>query len=301
MAFTVACDDDVIVQVARDYGQELPAPLLDEISDTEVEEELAMKIAWRYQILPKVQTTLASSSRFGHYYAMNTDMCEAATCHSFSHPNELPLESATESSNMSIGYIKLRSIQGVIHKEGFDGAGPQNKLRSILRIGVHSLGSAIWGDDDDICCKENPEHAHSLRTFLYSLHALFRTSLSVCMVTVPSHFVQNNAIMEHIAKLCDTVVSLESVSGSERERNPVYKGYHGLLHVKHLSLMYEVPDTKDLAFKLKRKPFTIETLHLPPDLSDTVSRLSKQDLAESAKLLGLGCGTIATDKKHLDF
>ncbi|RXM28840.1 Elongator complex protein 4 [Acipenser ruthenus] len=129
---------------------ELLAPLLDEISNTEVEKELgkagdsstetqdSMKIAWRYQNLPKVQTTLASSSRFGHYCdvskSMSTDMCEAATCHSFFLPNELPLESATESSNMNMGYIKLlRSIQGVIHKEGFDGAGPQGVQRPKLR------------------------------------------------------------------------------------------------------------------------------------------------------------------------
>ena len=44
-----------------------------------------------------------------------------------------------------------------------------------------------------------------------------------------------------------------------------------------------------------------QRLHLPPDLSDTVSRSSKQDLAESARLLGPGCGMMAGGKKHLDF
>ncbi|MGH0133236.1 UNVERIFIED_CONTAM: hypothetical protein FKN15_005613 [Acipenser sinensis] len=182
LAEGVVCGHSLFIASSRDHPgdilQELPAPLLDEISNTEVEKELAkagdssretqdsMKIAWRYQNLPKVQTTLASSSRFGHYYdvskSMSTDMCEAATCHSFFLPNELPLESAAESSKMNMGYIKLlRSIQGVIHKEGFDGAGPQNK-----------------------------------------------------------------AIMGRITKLCDTVVSLESFSGSERETNPLYKDYH---------------------------------------------------------------------------
>ncbi|EOA99498.1 Elongator complex protein 4 [Anas platyrhynchos] len=45
----------------------------------------------------------------------------------------------------------------------------------------------------------------------------------------------------------------------------------------------------------------LQRLHLPPDLSDTVSRSSKQDLAESAKLLSSGCGAMAIGKKHLDF
>ncbi|RXM31731.1 Elongator complex protein 4 [Acipenser ruthenus] len=203
LAEGVVCGHSLYIASSRDHPgdilQELPAPLLDEISNTEVEKELAkagdssretqdsMKIAWRYQNLPKVQTTLASSSRFGHYYdvskSMSTDMCEAATCHSFFLPNELPLESAAESSNMNMGYIKLlRSIQGVIHKEGFDGAGPQNK-----------------------------------------------------------------AIMGRITKLCDTVVSLESFSGSERETNPLYKDYHEIATFKHpfFCLVCE-----DLALKL---------------------------------------------------
>ncbi|GCC34395.1 hypothetical protein chiPu_0012868 [Chiloscyllium punctatum] len=115
----------------------------------------------------------------------------------------------------------------------------------------------------------------------------------------------NKAIMDRVVKLSDTVIGLESFNVSERESNPLYKDYHGLLHVRQIprlnSLICEVPDTKDLAFKLKRKMFTIERLHLPPDLSDTVSRSSKQNLAESAKLLSTGCGGAARGKEHLDF
>nr|XP_034973795.1 elongator complex protein 4 isoform X2 [Zootoca vivipara] len=116
---------------------------------------------------------------------------------------------------------------------------------------------------------------------------------------------QNKAIMERVTNLSDTVVGLESFIGSERETNPLYKDYHGLIHIRQIprlnSLSCDVSDTKDLAFRLKRKLFIIEQLHLPPDLSDTVSRTSKQDLAESAKLLSSGCTAMATGKKHLDF
>ena len=44
-----------------------------------------------------------------------------------------------------------------------------------------------------------------------------------------------------------------------------------------------------------------QRLHLPPDLSDTVGRSSKQDLAASATLLGAGCSSMAGGKRHLDF
>nr|XP_015193797.1 PREDICTED: elongator complex protein 4 isoform X1 [Lepisosteus oculatus] len=279
LAEGVVCGHSLFIASAKDHPdeilKELPAPLLDDVPNTNAEHlqkqgsdpecQDSMKIAWRYQNLPQVQTTLASSTRFGHYFdvskSMNSEMRQAARCDLFFLPSELPLESPEDISRMNIGYTKLlRSIQGVIHREGFDGACLQNKPRSILRIGIHSLGSALWGDD--ICYKESPHYAHSLTTFLYSLRALLRGSLSVCMVTVPSHLIQNKAIMSRVTKLCDTVISLESFRGSKRETNPLYKEYHGLLHVKqipHLNcLRCEVPDTKDLAFKLKRKQFTIE-------------------------------------------
>lgn len=64
----------------------------------------------------------------------------------------------------------------------------QPKSRNILRVGLHSLGSALWGDD--LCCYNNPKNVHALTSFLYGLRALLRTSLSVAVVTVPSHLIQ---------------------------------------------------------------------------------------------------------------
>lgn len=60
--------------------------------------------------------------------------------------------------------------------------------RNILRVGLHSLGSALW--NDDLSCHDDPMHSHALTTFLYGLRALLRSSLSVAVVTVPSHLIQ---------------------------------------------------------------------------------------------------------------
>nr|AGD98726.1 elongation protein 4-like protein [Callorhinchus milii] len=325
LAEGVVCGHSLYIASARDHPediiQELPAPLLDDVAQSTLEEESgnvnsfatasqnSMKIAWRYQNLPKVQTALVCSSRFGHYYdvskTMSVEQQHSVKCHSFFLPDEVPLEfDVTKTGDMNFGYIKLlRSIQSVVRKEGFDGACPQTKPRNILRIGIHSLGSLLWGEE--VGLSENPEHSCSLTKFLYALRGLLRTSLSTCIITVPGHLTQNKVIMGRVRKLSDTVVGLESFNSSERETNPLYKDYHGLLHIRQLprlnSLICDAPDTKDLAFKLKRKLFTIERLHLPPDLSDTVSRSSKQDLAESAKLLSSGCGGGARGKTHLDF
>ncbi|XP_042615485.1 LOW QUALITY PROTEIN: elongator complex protein 4-like [Cyprinus carpio] len=313
LAEGVVCGHELFLASARDLPddimQELPSPIVDDVAGMKISEGQSqpsdpenpdtMKIAWRYQNQPKVQTALASSVRFGHYYdvskTMEPELRQAAKCHSFYQLQETPV--ATGSSPLPSPYhALLKSIQTVIRKEGFDGSTPQSKVRNVLRLGLHSLGSVLWGDD--VCCKDNPAHCHALTTFLYILRGLLRTSLSVAMVTVPSHLIQNRAVMGRIIRLSDTAIALESFKGSEKETNPLYKDYHGLLHVRQLPrlncLSCEVPDTKDLAFKLKRKQFTIERLHLPPDLSETVSRVSKTELAA-------GCGSTATGNKHLDF
>ena len=68
--------------------------------------------------------------------------------------------------------------------------------------------------------------------------------------------------MQRLERLSDAAVRLESFAGSEREQNPVYREYHGLFHLQSLpqlnSLACHLPETLDLAFKLKRKKFSIE-------------------------------------------
>ncbi|XP_062974851.1 elongator complex protein 4 [Elgaria multicarinata webbii] len=301
-----------------DILKELPSPLWN-TSINEMEEEAtamvskqdaqeSMRIAWRYQNVPKLEVTQTASSKFGHYFdlskTMAPELIQNIKWDGFFLLKEAAFCPDIKSCNTACGYTRLlHSIQKIIYQQGYDGSIPQKKQRNILRIGIQSLGSVLWGDD--ICCTENPQNIHSLTKFLYALRGLLRTSLSACIITIPAHLIQNKAIMERVTNLSDTVVGLESFIGSERETNPLYKDYHGLIHIRQIprlnSLICDVSDTKDLAFRLKRKLFVIERLHLPPDLSDTVSRTSKQDLAESAKLLSSGCSAMAIGKKHLDF
>ncbi|XP_029985574.1 elongator complex protein 4 [Sphaeramia orbicularis] len=321
LAEGVVCRHELFVASAQhtpdDILQELPSPILDDVAihkpveqprlSHEPQDSLdAMKIAWRYQNLPKVQTALASSSRFGHYYdvskMMEAEIREAAKCHRFYLPEHPTQSSPTHSPMLESYSALLKSLRDVIQREGFEVTAPMSKSRNILRIGLHSLGSTLWGDD--LCCHDNPRHGHALTTFLYGLRALLRSSLSVAVVTVPSHLIQNRALMGRITRLCDNAIALESFKGSEREANPLYKDYHGLLHVRqvpHLNcLASQLPDHKDLAFKLKRKQFSIERLHLPPDLSETVSRVSRGELAGTA-MVGSACGSGTSGNKHLDF
>uniref|UniRef100_A0A8C2DFK3 Elongator complex protein 4 n=1 Tax=Cyprinus carpio TaxID=7962 RepID=A0A8C2DFK3_CYPCA len=239
LAEGVVCGHELFLASARDHPdeimQELPSPIVDDVAGMKISEGQSqpsdpenpdtMKIAWRYQNQPRVQTALASSVRFGHYYdvskTMEPELQQAAKCHSFYQLQETPV--TTGSSPLPSPYhALLKSIQTVIRKEGFDGSTPQ--------VGCN----------------------------LFS-HLFLCFSAPVIII----NFFQ--AVMGRIIRLSDTAIALESFRGSEKETNPLYKDYHGLLHVRQLPrlncLSSEVPDTKDLAFKLKRKQFTIEVSH----------------------------------------
>ncbi|XP_072475350.1 elongator complex protein 4 isoform X1 [Notamacropus eugenii] len=295
LAEGIVCGHTLLVASAKedpdDILQELPEPLhddkyrkeLDEVNSHKSQEEpdISMKIAWRYQNLPKMEAGPGSSSRFGHYYdvskRMPQEMIQSAKRHRFFLPEEITLCPNVESCALTHGYTKLlHFIQRIISEEGFDGSCSQKKQKNILRIGIPNLGSPLWGDD--ICCADTPEHIHSLTRFLYVLRGLLRMSLSACIITLPSHLIQNKAVIARVRNLSDTVVGLESFLGSEREANSLYKDFHGLIHIHQIprlnSLIGDVSDTKDLAFKLQRKVFTIESKHLFGDLSNRIHLLS---------------------------
>ncbi|XP_019065532.1 elongator complex protein 4 [Fukomys damarensis] len=256
--------------------QELPAPLLDDSYKKEFDEDechktpesdVKMKIAWRYQLLPKMEVGPVSSSRFGHYYDTSQkipqELLETAKWHGFFLPEKLSSPGSIEPCHLTHGYMKLLEfIKSIISEEGFDGSHHQQTQKSILRIGIQNLGSPLWGDD--VCCTETCGASHSLTTFLYVLRGLVRASLSACVITVPTHLIQNKAITARVKHLSDTVVGLESFIGSERETSALCKDYHGLIHIRQIprlnNLICDESDVKDLAFKLKRKLFTIEPI-----------------------------------------
>nr|CAD7602429.1 unnamed protein product [Timema genevievae] len=192
--------------------------------------------------------------------------------------------------------------------------------RNILRVAIHSLGSPLWCAD---------QQRSDLTLFLYCLRSLMRSSLAVCAVTVPSHifqarysFVFTGGLTAHLLSrgsqftgilrfqdpctikrcehLCDVSVRLESFAGSDRETNPVLKDYHGFFHINKLSaintLASHVPESLDLAFKLRRKKFLIEKLHLPPELQESTQR-EQDDILTTPSSGSCGGG----GRRNLDF
>lgn len=271
---------------------ELPGPLVDD-PVTQIgqitERSDDMKIAWRYQNLPQVQSS-ASGVKFGHYYDLTKNMEPSL----LQNTNKTLLQPGSNTRNKSGRLMKhqyaevLCSIHQTITNGNF-GTGTPHQQRNILRIALHSLGSPQWGYN------MKTADIPSLCRFMYALRALMRTAYAVCMVTVPAHIFQDTSLPKYLRHLSDLALCLESFAGSKLEKNPAFKEYHGLFHLLKLprlnSLSCHMPDTMDLAFKLRKKKFMIEKLHLPPELSETVARTQEDD--------NVACGTSKNNK--LDF
>ncbi|XP_067043391.1 elongator complex protein 4-like isoform X3 [Acropora muricata] len=237
----------------------------------------SMRIAWRYQSQPKFECT-PSYAKFGHYFdltkVMDEDRVQSVPAQTFNVTNEMTERQDRQLGRKHIAVYEtlLSRIKSTIRDGGFCTSDKELGNRTILRIVLHGLGSPLWGNEHYRPDTINP----SLTQFLFQLRAVMRSALAVCLITIPTHLFQELALIRRVQRLCDTVIKLESFVGSEMETNPVYKDYHGLFHILRLprlnSLVCHAPESFDLAFKLRRKKMTIEKLHLPPDLSETVNR-----------------------------
>ncbi|XP_059157770.1 elongator complex protein 4-like [Physella acuta] len=320
----VMTDQSIFLSSANEVPQhlvkELPAPLDDtghttvnssqspstqqspqkDASAAETTSDEKLKIAWRYQSKPKVQSAPTSNIRFGHYYdltkSMNDEKIKAADI-SFEHylldVNPLSIPSIP---CMNLKYHQLlQHIKSRIER-GMFSTTQQVEKRRILRIGIHSLGSPLWGESGG---KRSDKDGFdpSLSLFLIGLRGILRSAFAVAMITLPTTLFHDKAFIKRVERMCDTVIKLESFAGSPNEKNPLFKEYHGFLHVVQLphlnSLIPAQPTTTDLAFKLRRKKFTIEKFHLPPELADNVSEDKTNSGSKS------GCG--ASENSKLSF
>ena len=253
-----------------------------------------MRIAFRYNALPKVDLEQKSATNLGHYFDLSKQIEEEEL-------KNCDIETWTNSDNDenldSLIFLnkKFQSLVNKIKRKAQEvsfNPDIQSTTKNVLRICLNSLGSPLWYQKD---------YLQDLLRFLVILRAITRNSLSVCMITMPIHLFHylDDQIMPKINNLIDFGVSLESFAGSEKETNPVFKEYHGLLHITKISALNTLaaftPETLDLAFKLRRKKFVIEKLHLPPELQE----VSEQQREINDIVPSLSCGSASRSK--LDF
>ncbi|XP_063681610.1 elongator complex protein 4-like [Bolinopsis microptera] len=123
--------------------------------------------------------------------------------------------------------------------------------------------------------------------FHYNLRKLSakKNVVTLCLYPVRT---MSDSLSFYLTQLYNYVLSVESLP---RDKKSIFKDYHGILHLVKVANMctFTMPlhDMTDRFFKVQRKKFIIEKMHLPPDLSETVSRSSNSPSANCASSKGI--------------
>ncbi|KAJ2404140.1 Elongator subunit elp4 [Coemansia sp. RSA 2531] len=168
--------------------------------------------------------------------------------------------------------------------------------------------------------------------FLHGLRGLLRYSYATCVISFPTYLYEEAGvrlpIVRRIEHLCDAVIELESFEGSNATPSSIVarqiKGeaavasqeYHGFLHIHKLPRLNSLTasmgrlsllhtgggSANNLAFRLRRKKFSIETYHLPIEGGVTERRVPAKDEPKTSRLpSGAGCGSTPGRKDPLEF
>uniref|UniRef100_A0A1L8DWV6 Elongator complex protein 4 n=1 Tax=Nyssomyia neivai TaxID=330878 RepID=A0A1L8DWV6_9DIPT len=264
----------------KDFLRKLPQVIEDVIEKKPqmgaAEDE--MRIAWRYNDMPKVSMEQGSKRdyNFDLSRTMPPEAIEAADV------TTVACEGAFEA-------LEVR-IAEKLDEDCFKLTGDGKKKH--LRVCLNSLGSPLWW------CSEGFEG--KFIKFLTLLRSLLRDTTAVAMITVPTHLFRclNGNLLVRMRNLVDYAVEIESFSGAEAETNAMYREYHGLIHIHRITavdtLAHYRPETFDLAYKLRRKKFVVEKLHLPPDIAELSDTLVPRP--------GISCGSsVVPGARALDF
>ncbi|KAL0077780.1 Elongator complex protein 4 [Phycomyces blakesleeanus] len=218
------------------------------------------------------------------------------------------IEPPPEDGSMDDYHVLLESIRKIIIEGNFSSAlpAPPNTTRKALRLGIHSLASPGW----------QMKSPHDLYKFLHGLRGLLRFSFGAAVVTVPAYLYDESPFfIRRIEHIVDAVIEIESFAGSSVHNDAPYtQNYHGFFHVHKLPVLNSLlpPSTKlsvlsgggsnDLAFKLRRKRFAIETFHLPPEGGMGVRQTEPTPTAvKKATVKEKLCGSLPGKKDLLEF
>jgi len=225
-----------------------------------------LKIAWRYQQYvsneinkqqQQQQQASLQQNTFCHSYdftrKMNVQSMIPEQIHTLSYSSTSQAEGSSPYRNLFL------EIQNLVYKYNQEAANhPENT--KVLRLALQSFSSPLWSNDEE-----------GVIEFLHALKGLLRSSVSTCLITVPT-YIYNSAFVKKISHLCDTVVSINSFSGLGGDTPEQFAEYLGLFNIKKiarlntLSLSFH-PDMLTYVFKMKRRKMCIETIHLPPEMS----------------------------------
>ncbi|KAI9168411.1 Elongator subunit elp4 [Blastocladiella emersonii ATCC 22665] len=239
--------------------------------------EERMKIAWRYQNLPKIESRAEPPASTAAAYCGTLDITKKLSYADLAAAAEIVHLVDLRDTPTPLADL-YRSIVETVESHGFlatatPAPSAPNQRRQALRIAVHAVCSPLWP----------VSHTDHLR-FLHQLKGLLRRSFASAVVTWS--YTAPAATRPAVRAQCDFAIALDAFASSERipaslRDNPGVTGeYTGLLAVHRLARLNAlVPASakvtsgaisidRSLAFQVRRKRFSIETWHLPPELGD---------------------------------
>ncbi|XP_050298855.1 elongator complex protein 4 [Anthonomus grandis grandis] len=267
-------------------------------SDPEKNDEVAqqinscdkLKIAFRYQNVSKSPES-QKMSHFGHHFDLSKSisLSDIENSDIFYWTGQRIEGGFNTFLNPAYNDL-LKSIRNKI-KDGHFFLKDNPEKKTILRIGIHSLGSPMWlSPKKSIYSLER--HSQDLHMFIFCLRALVRSAHAVAMITIPSYLYDEDSVNRCIHS-SDIAIKLQSFSGTELEKNQSLQDYQGFFYLTKLAAINSLTSkhigAEDYAFKLRKKKFSIEMLHLPPDIGDDTEKRKDKGIT-------LGCGG---DKMHL--
>ncbi|MCP9257020.1 putative elongator complex protein 4 [Dirofilaria immitis] len=259
----ICCEQSLFVASASRNPRELLENLPDRVNaaddntlkdDVEWSEDSAMKIAWRYSTVPKVDSSL-SYSRHGipqYDLTKKMDHKKMDLCNISYFPDST--ESQDELPNYNDLYKRIRQKL----EEDEYSATSSKSLKRVLRIIIEGVGNPFWQDPEN-----DLKFVAYLRTVLCSYYA-------VAMLIINSSGMSNDQ-KEKLYAYGDLVVHLDAVECNNTidKFGDRFDGYFRLLKLPTItSIATHCPASSDLVFQLQKRKFDIKVLHLPPALGD---------------------------------
>lgn len=239
-----------------------------------------LRIAFRYQAAPKIDSVQRGSLN-GVTYDLSKKI-DKTTIGSYQHISFLSFADYKTRKELHQQKAFDMIIEDVQKLAG-------DNRENLLRICISAMGSPVWYSET--FCED-------LLKFLVQLKSVVRYNENVvCLLTMPLHLINiiDDQLVFKIRKLVDVNLNLESFDNVDRQTNPVFKQYHGLVHIKKLLTLTAhqsfKPESFDLAFKLRSHSFVVEKLHLPPELQDE----------SASRAPAMSCTTSGGGSKALDF
>uniref|UniRef100_A0A8D8M5G9 Elongator complex protein 4 n=1 Tax=Cacopsylla melanoneura TaxID=428564 RepID=A0A8D8M5G9_9HEMI len=255
----LSCGHPLFIATQKTAPQSVAKELMPSLEETNVPEHKLLpkdsqdelKIAWRYQNAPQLDSTRSSPSSFSQVFDLSQTVSEDTL-------GKADIKYFPECFDKDqFTYEDLFSAIQTVVLERHHVDHP--KLKTVLKIGIQGLGSDLWQGD--------------LVRFMYKLSNLIKSSYACVMITLSTSCLDPGTV-SRCQHLADIVLRLDTLSPGDRDH--YLNEYHGLFYISKQSSMnslgVHIPDSNDWGFKLKRRRFIIEKLHLPPELQDSKQR-----------------------------